>query len=88
MFVPSCSCMRFRLPKFDEVMTSQVCEKFLKVTDYGGAVGVEFARDLVGDLSFREPGAEKFEDPGTDKIETEHLSFANVENDGTVLAMR
>ena len=47
----------------------------------------EFLADFVDDGGFGCPGLKKFEDPGPDEVEVEHLALLDIQDDGAILTV-
>lgn len=65
-------------------MFLQVREEFPEVAFDGLAACAKFAADGLGDLRLGAALFQEFENSRTDKVETEHLSVEDIEDDGAV----
>ena len=48
----------------------------------------EFLADFIHDCRFGCPGFKKFEYPGSDEVEVEHLALPDIQHNGAILAVR
>ncbi len=64
---------------------------FNELTHVGSSdsrVHFEFLADFVDDGGFGCPGLKKFEDPGPNEVEVEHLSLLDIQDNGAILTVR
>ena len=68
-------------------MCFEVRKEFPEVTFHGLAVRAELPTDFIRDPGFGVAKFEKLEHARADRVQPKHLPLADVEEDGTVLAM-
>jgi hypothetical protein len=73
---------------FEQMMLLQALDELSHVALSDLPVHVEFLADFVDDGGFGCPGLKKFEDPGPDEVEVEHLSLLDIQDNGAILTVR
>jgi hypothetical protein len=73
---------------FDETVFFEDLEEFPYIVFHTVTASAEFSDDLLDDLRLRESALEKFEDPGPDEVEVEHLPAPDIQDNSAILAVR
>jgi hypothetical protein len=73
---------------FEQVMSLQGFDELADVAFSDAPAHFEFLADFVDDGGFGCPGLKKFEDPGSDEVEIEHLSLPDIQDNRAILAVR
>jgi hypothetical protein len=73
---------------FEQVMLLQGCDELAHVTFSDVPAYFEFLADFVDNGGFGCPDLKKFEDPGPDEVEVEHLSLLDIQDNRAVLTVR
>ena len=69
------------------MMPFEMREKFAEVGFHDFSTCTELTTDFRRDLCFGATLLQEFEHAGTDKVQPEHLSVEDVEDDGSVLVV-
>ena len=70
------------------MMFFELREEFPEIFRNGLMCNAELAADGIGDLCVRASLFQEFKHAGTDQVQPEHLSVADVEDDGSVPVVR
>ena len=80
-------CAAVLRAKLEKPVLFEALQEFVNIAFDNVASNTEFVADFLGHLAFRATALQHFEDFGAHKIEREHLTVMDVENDSPIAAM-